>query len=429
MSNKFKIILAILILVCTLGGLGWFISQMASKKIARPAVNFSYDGIASINGVDIKLKDIGGGYFKSDQAVYVGYFCCPVMGSAGLYKNGWVFRLLPEADYGTFAVVDKEKGIAGDRNNEYKLLSKSLIYLHQLNGQKLYDYATISQVGDKPVYFVDKNEAFYQDTPTSTPEIISNDPGSFVIFKGDTSGRASDNIGMDREYVYFYGTPVLGLIKYNVKKLPLFDQNLFTVFPYFEKQGYRFSRFFSNHGQIYFIPLYRTEPILIGEADNDSFEAVSENQAQDYNMVFTYNSTTNKIIIRDRLDLTQTDNSSLLQKAKQDFIIETLLDGSICLSPSVDLSRNCSALGGSIRRETILISTITKKEVSCWSIARTADAAKNCRINSECDGQCQWLAGKGIWPNTSATCSTYKKLIYGLGPEAAILKFPLCENK
>ena len=386
-----------------------------------------YDGVADINGEAVRLKELGGGFFKSDKDYYIGYFCCPVMGSSSKY-SGWQFKRIEQADYASFTIVDAKNGLARDKTNEYKVVAPSidLEYFYQPLADKRYDYTTLQKFG---LYFVDKNAAYYRADKSSSLKLISHDTADFKVIAADAGEMSHDlALGKDSSYIYYADRPILRVTEQAAGNLPLYNPGAFSFVAYGKNYSYYASRYFSNSGRIYYVPAIDSLPILIKQADVMHFVATSEFEGKDGGFVYTYNASLNEIQQYPIAVTPAIDKAALLKRASYVFTTETAPDGSQCLAPTAWIVADCQRRGGSMRNELIMTREYDQREYGCWTIAQTADAGKKCRVNEDCIGLCLWLAGDAIGPDSSATCAPYKSLFGGYEQEIAALALPLCNK-
>lgn len=96
--------------------------------------------------------------------------------------------------------------------------------------------------------------------------------------------------------------------------------------------------------------------------------------------------------------------------APSDYATSTLpVTGYNCLKLSQTLIDRCAAAGGVLENNTTAAGFAVLHTLGCYPTGTTTDSGKKCSGDAQCEGQCLWLAGDFITPDSSETCSRHKK--------------------
>lgn len=95
---------------------------------------------------------------------------------------------------------------------------------------------------------------------------------------------------------------------------------------------------------------------------------------------------------------------------QSEYVTSTLpVTGYNCLTLSQGLLDRCTAAGGTLQNNVTLSGFAQLRTLGCYPAGTTTDAGNKCVSDAQCEGQCLWLAGDFITPDSSKTCSEHKK--------------------
>jgi len=80
-----------------------------------------------------------------------------------------------------------------------------------------------------------------------------------------------------------------------------------------------------------------------------------------------------------------------------------------CIKLSNELLTRCKEAGGVLQTELVANGLHFTYEHGCFPQGKTIDAGAKCKKDSQCQGECNWLAGDLITEDSSSTCSDFKK--------------------